>query len=112
MTDRAIKAYVRRCVDRKVCDEIAQLRKDLKLPPPSRRLLNLREAVEYKGGSFNTVKNRLKRQPKGGKADVLYFGSKYWWSRSVMQWADITDNNLNDYLSACESGQVDRVRFS
>lgn len=112
MTERALKAYVRVCVDRRVCDELANLKKELKLKPPGRRLMTLREAVDYKGGSFNTIKDRPKRQPRGGKPDMMLLGKKTWKASSVSVWAAIHDGNLEEYLRACEVGQESKIEFS
>lgn len=112
MTERSIKSYVRKCVDLELNNALAALRADLNLPPPRRKYLTLKEAVEFKGGNYNTIKDRPKRQPRGGKPDMLLFGRKVWKARTVEQWSQVGDHNLSDYLEACglETGSL--VKFS
>lgn len=112
MTERSIKSYVRKCVDREVSDRLKEIRDELKLPPPQRKFLTLREAVEFKGGNYNTIKDRPNRQPKGGRPDMLLFGKKVWKASTIMQWSQVGDHNQSDYLKACELGRNSQVKFS
>lgn len=52
-----------------------------------------------KGGiSFNTLRNTLAFQPKGGIPDSWISGRKVWSAATVEEWCKVHDENLADYL--------------
>ena len=52
-----------------------------------------------KGGiAFNTLRNSLALQPKGGIPDAWISGRKVWTSETVEEWCKVNDENLVDYL--------------
>lgn len=65
------------------------------------RWYNLKDACEYKGVTYGTVKCDSYRQPLGGRPDALINGRKMWKSESIEEWLDITDENIEEYIARC-----------
>ncbi len=61
---------------------------------------NINECHALKGGcSFNTLKSNYSLQPKGGVPDAKVGGRKVWHRDTVIEWLNVTDEELPNYLS-------------
>ena len=80
-------------IRRAVADRV----KEIKRP----RWYTLKAACEYKGVSYNTVKCSAILQPGCGKPDAIINGRKMWRAESVEEWVEVTDENIEEYISRC-----------
>lgn len=63
---------------------------------------NVDECHALKGGcALNTFKANYNLQPKGGVPDAKVGGRKVWHRDTVVEWLNITDAQLPEYLDRC-----------
>lgn len=63
---------------------------------------NVDECHALKGGfSLNTFKANYNLQPRGGIPDAKVGGRKVWHRDTVIEWLNVTDAMLPEYLESC-----------
>jgi len=64
----------------------------------TQKWVDLQTACEMKGINFNTVKSVWWRQPRGGQADEIINGRRYWSATTIEEWLQIGDRHIENYI--------------
>lgn len=64
---------------------------------------NLKEACLAKGINYNTANCNPRYQPLGGREGARVCGRKVWSKEDIDRWLTVTDDDLQEYLTQCQS---------
>lgn len=74
----------------------------------SQTWFNAEECHALKGGcALNTFKSNYDLQPRGGVPDAKVGGRKVWHRDTVLEWLNVTDAMLPDYLERCKMARCE-----
>jgi hypothetical protein len=60
----------------------------------SQEWFNLKDACQWKGVKYNTVKSKFKLQPNQGIPDGIVSGRRMWKRETVLRWLSLTDEDI------------------